>query len=211
MLRMLNNKSKTTVISLCYRTGTGKLCHMQSSSEDTDPFEWDYDYDECKDKLPTDLVGNDMRYLNFTSWERSVTLLTLEHRTPDWFRLRKFGFGGTTSESVVKTVIADEDWWLCDLLGIKRDSNTTEAESSDHDFDIARVYNIQCLNKLKVCEIKEIIENPLPPLQQGEKKLKSYYVRTLEEAIQPDGTFLVHNKPISIPAEEKVLKACLES
>ena len=94
-------------------------------------------------------------------------------------------------------------WWLCDLLGIKRDSNTTEAGSSDHDFDIARVYNIQCLNKLKVSEIKEIIENhnlPLPPLQQGEKKLKSYYVRTLEEAIQPDGTFLVHNKPISIPA-----------
>ena len=42
-------------------------------------------------------------------------------------------------------------------------------------------------------------------------KLKSYYVRTLEEAIQPDGIFLVHNKPISIPAEEKVLKACLES
>ena len=70
------------------------------------------------------------------------------------------------------------------------------------------------MNKLKVSEIKEIIENhnlPLPPLQQGEKKLKSYYVRTLEGAIQPDGTFLVHNKPISIPAEEKVLKACLES
>ena len=186
---MLNNKNKTTVISLCYRTGTGKLCYMQSSSEDTDPFEWDYEYDECKDKLPTDLVGNDMRFLNFTSWERSVTLLTWEQRTPNWFCLRKFGIGGTTSESVVKTgafLIADEDWWLCDLLGIKRDSNTTEAGSSDHDFDIARVYNIQCLNKLKVSEIKEIIENhnlPLPPLQQGEKKLKSYYVRTLEEAI----------------------------
>ena len=56
---MLNNKNKATVVSLCYRTGTGKLCHMQSSSEDTDPFEWDYEYDECKDKLP-DLVGNDM-------------------------------------------------------------------------------------------------------------------------------------------------------
>ena len=51
----------------------------------------------------------------------------------------------------------------------------------------------------------------MPPLQQGEKKLKSYYVRTLEEAIQPDGTFLVYNKPIFILAEEKVLKACLES
>ena len=86
-----NNKNKTTLISRCYRTGTGKLCHMQSSSEDTDPFEWDYEYDECKDKLPTDLVGNDMRYLNSTSWERSVTLLTLEQRTPDWFCLRKFG------------------------------------------------------------------------------------------------------------------------
>ena len=108
---MLNNKNKTTVISLCYRTGTGKLCHMQSSSEDTDPFEWDYEYDECKDKLPTDLVGNDMRYLNFTSWERSVKFLTLEQRTPDWFCLRKFGIGGTTSESVVKTgasLIADD-------------------------------------------------------------------------------------------------------
>ena len=119
---VLNNKNKTTVISLCYRTGTGKLCHMQSSSEDTDPFEWDYEYDECKDKLP-DLIGNDMRYLNFTSWERSVTLLTLEQRTPDWFCLRKFGIGGTTSESVVKTgasLIADEDWRLCDLLGTKR-------------------------------------------------------------------------------------------
>ena len=64
-----------------------------------------------------------MRYLNFTSWECSVTLLTLEQRTPDWFCLRKFGIGGTTSESVVKTgasLIADEDWWLCDLLGIKK-------------------------------------------------------------------------------------------
>ena len=88
---------------------------MQSSSEDTDPFEWDYEYDKYKDKLPTDLVGNDiMRYLNFTSWECSVTLLTLEQRTPDWFCLRKFGIA---SESIVKagaSLIADEDWWLCD-------------------------------------------------------------------------------------------------
>ena len=51
MLHILNNRNETTVISLCYRTGTGKLCHMQSSSEDTDPFEWDYEYDECKDSI----------------------------------------------------------------------------------------------------------------------------------------------------------------
>ena len=59
---------------------------MQSPSEDTDPFEWEYEYDECNDKLPTDIVGNDvMRYLNFTCWESSVTFLTSEQRTPDWF------------------------------------------------------------------------------------------------------------------------------
>ena len=79
---------------------------------------------------------------------------------------------------------------MCDLLGIKRDSNTTEAVIMTLILQEFIIYN-----KLKVSEIKEIIENhniPLPPLQQGEKKLKSYYVRTLEEAIQPDGTFLVH-------------------
>ena len=83
---------------------------MQRSSEDTDPFEWEYEYDKCKDKWPTDIVI--MQYLDFTCWESGATFLATEQRTPDWSCLRIFGIGGT-SESVVKadaSLIADEDW-----------------------------------------------------------------------------------------------------
>jgi hypothetical protein len=194
------DSKKFDCVEMCFRTGTGRLVHIQSSPNfgelKIDPHRYEYEFAH-KDYLPTSrsdrIASGDALFVEL---EDNFQSLTLDQRTPDWFILRCFGLSGTTCGMAIqayKKHFAEEFQPLLTHLHIRVEPDAAP---------VVKHYSDDEISKLKSPEIKQLLKKnriTIPDNVTQKKALETLLRNHLDEHINAIGqpkTYTVRSTPL---------------